>query len=112
MPANRRRQFVHAQTAWMLATALVLALLESLSYELFLVVSFIGFLIVTELTEPVALTPRWRRRIWWLVPPALIIFGLMILRRIVSVLPDELVPPLLREQLLPRLVSHLLEGLL
>jgi hypothetical protein len=75
----------------MLVTALVLALLDSLSYELFFVVSLIGFLVVTELTEPFQITPRWRRRIRWLIPPALLGFAYIVVRRILAILPDELV---------------------
>ena len=108
--ANRRRTFVHAVTAWLLVTALVLALLDSLSYELFFVVSLVGFLVVTELTEPVALTPRWRRRIRWFIPPALLVFGLVVLRRVLSILPDELVPPLLRDGFFPHLLPVLSWG--
>jgi hypothetical protein len=88
----------------MLAAALVLALLDSLSYELFFVVSLIGFLVVTELTEPFQLTPRWRRRIRWLIPPALLGFAYIVVRRILSILPDALVPDVLRS-LFPSVVS-------
>jgi dolichyl-phosphate-mannose--protein O-mannosyl transferase len=88
VPVNRRRRFVHAQLAWMLAAALVLALLESLSYELFFVVSLIGFLVVVELTEPIRITPAWRRRLRWLIPPALLVFGYIVVRRILEILPS------------------------
>jgi hypothetical protein len=100
---NRRRQFVHAQTAWMLATALVLVLLDSLSFDLFFVVSLIGFLVVTELTEPFQATPAWRRRIRWLIPPALLVFGYVVVARVVEILPDALVPSLV-ERLFPWLL--------
>ena len=53
METRRRRRFVHAQLAWMLATVVVLATLESLTLELFFVLSLIGFLVVVELTAPV-----------------------------------------------------------
>jgi uncharacterized membrane protein YhhN len=110
VPTNRRRQFVHAQTAWLLVTLLVLTLLESHSYELFFVVSLVGFLVLTELTEPVRLTPQWRRRIRWLIPPALLVFGYVALRHIVASVPDELVPLLLQDGSFLRMVSLLLDG--
>jgi hypothetical protein len=105
VPTSRRRRFLRAQTAWLLVAALVLALLDSLSYELFFVVAFAGFLVVTELTDPVHLTPRWRRRVRWVLPPALLVVGYLVLRRVVSLLPPELVPPLLRDALLVRLLA-------
>lgn len=71
----------------MLGAALVLALLDSLSYELFFVVSLIGFLVVVELTAPFEVTPRWRRRLTWLIALGLVVFGYIVIRRILAILP-------------------------
>lgn len=73
--------------AWMLGAAFVLALLESLTLELFFVVSLIGFLVVTELTAPFNVTPQWRRRIKWLIAVGLAGFGYIVVRRIMEILP-------------------------
>lgn len=88
MSTARRQRFVHAQLAWMLAAALVLALLDALSYELFFVVSLIGFLVVTELTAPFDVTPRWRSRLKWLIGIGLLVFGYVVVRRILAILPE------------------------
>ncbi|GAB6860712.1 hypothetical protein ACFR97_01150 [Haloplanus litoreus] len=87
MAVTKRRRFVHAQLAWMLATALVLALLDSLAYEPFFVVSFAGFLIVAELTTPVRVTPAWRQRLRWLVLLGLAGFAYVVAERALGVLP-------------------------
>lgn len=58
MATPRRRRFVHGVVGWLLATVLVLALLQSLEPELFFVVSLIGFLVVVELSAPFNVTPR------------------------------------------------------
>ena len=71
----------------MLGTVLALALLESLSYELFFVVSLIGFLVVVELTAPFNVTPRWRSRLKWIVLAGLLVFGYVVVRRILEILP-------------------------
>ncbi len=86
MPTRRRRQFVHGQLAWMLATVIVLVALGALSLELFFVVSLIGFLVVIELTAPFNVTSRWRRRLRWLVAAGLLIFGWIVTRRIMAIL--------------------------
>lgn len=91
MPTRRRQQFVTAQLAWMLGTVLALALLESLSYELFFVVSLIGFLIVVELTAPFAVTPQWRRRLKWLIAIGLLVFGYIVVRRVLEILPPGVI---------------------
>lgn len=87
----RRRRFIHAQMAWMCGVALCLALLDALTYELFFVTSLIGFLIVTELTAPFMVTPRWRRRLRWLIAIGLIGFAVIVIRRILAILPPGVV---------------------
>ncbi|WP_101297058.1 hypothetical protein [Halegenticoccus soli] len=89
MATARRRRFVHAQTAWMLAAALALALLDALTLELFFVLSLIGFLIVVEFTAPFSVTPEWRARLKWLILAGLAAFGYVAVRRILSTLPVE-----------------------
>lgn len=85
-------RFVHGQLAWMVATIVVLTLLGSLSYELFFVLSLIGLLIVTELTSPIAITPAWRRRLVWLIAIGLVGFAVIVVRRILAILPPEVLP--------------------
>lgn len=87
MTTRRRQQFVTGTLAWMLAAALVLALLDSLTYDLFFVVALIGFLIVVELTAPFGVRPRWRRRLRWLIVLGLLLFGVVVVYRILSILP-------------------------
>ena len=85
-------QFIRGQLAWMLAAVLALSLLGSFSYELFFVLSLIGLLIVTELTAPFAVTPDWRRRLRWLILLGLVGFGIIVVRRILEILPPEVLP--------------------
>ena len=87
MAITRRRRFVHAHVAWMLAAALVLVLFDSLTYELFFVVSFVGFLVVVELTAPFRVTPEWRRRLKWVVLLGLVTFAYIVVRRVLGILP-------------------------
>jgi hypothetical protein len=91
MATRRRQRFIYAQTAWMLATIVGLALLGSLSLELFFVVSLIGFLIVVELTAPFSVTPEWRSRLRWIVLIGLVGFGYIVIRRILVILPEGIV---------------------
>lgn len=88
MPTHRRRRFIHGQTAWMLLSVLALALLETLTLELFFVLSLIGFLIVTELTAPFNVTPQWRTRLKWIIGLGLLVFGYIVVRRILEILPS------------------------
>lgn len=85
-------RFVHGQLAWMLATILVLALLNAFSYELFFLLSVLGLLVVTGLTLPATVTPRWRRRLQYLVWLALVGVAVVVIRRILEILPPEVSP--------------------
>ena len=87
MVLTKRRRVVHANLAWMLTTALVLTLLDSLSYELFFSVSLVGFLVVVELTAPVRITPVWRRRLRWFILLGLGGFAYLVVQRVLAILP-------------------------
>lgn len=89
MATQRRQQFIHGQVTWMLGAILLLALLNALTLELFFVLSFIGFLVLVELTAPIAVAPTWRRRLKWLIGIGLLIFGYIVVRRILAILPPE-----------------------
>ena len=92
MATQRRMQFVHGQVAWMVTVILALSLLEALSYELFFVLSLVGLLIVAELTASITVTPIWRTRLRWLIITGLVVFGLVVTRRILEMLPPEVLP--------------------
>lgn len=95
MATHRRIRFVYGQVAWLLGAVLLLTLLDALSLELFFVVSLIGFLVVLELTAPFNVTPRWRSRLKWIVLVGLVVFGLVVVRRILEILPPEVLELLL-----------------
>lgn len=89
MAVTRRQRFVHAHLAWMLGSALVLSLLDALTYEVFFVVSFVGFLALLERTAPVRIAPRWRRRLRWGIVAGLAGIGYLVVRRVLALLPPE-----------------------
>lgn len=91
MATARRQRFIHANIAWMIASVLLLTLLQSLSLELFFVISLIGFLVITELTAPFSVTPTWRSRLKWLIGLGLVVFGYIVIRRILTILPSGVV---------------------
>lgn len=91
MPTRRRQQFLIGNLGWLLATVLLLTLLESLSMELFFVVGLIGFLVIVELTAPFAVTPQWRSRLKWLIALGLLVFGYIVVRRILAILPPGVI---------------------
>jgi hypothetical protein len=66
----------------MLASILALALLDALSLDAFFVCSLLVLLVATELTDPLATTPAWRRRVRWAILLGLVVFGYVIARQL------------------------------
>lgn len=76
---------------WMLGAALILALLGSLTYEVFFLASLIGFLVIVELTALVHVTPKWRKRLKWFILAGLSAFAYLVVERIPRTLPEGLI---------------------
>jgi len=87
MRLQRRQRFVFGHLAATCATIVVLAALGSLSLELVFVVSLIAFLVLVELTAPIAVTPRWRSRLKWVIAAGLLVFAYIVVKRILDILP-------------------------
>lgn len=91
MTTKRRYRFVGGVLAWNLAGLFVLVATDWLTYELFFVVSLIGFLVVVELTSPVHVRPDWRRRLRWMILIGMGGFLVVLARRTIAVLPSGVV---------------------
>ena len=91
MRLGKRRQFLYGVVAWMLSVIVLLTALESLTLELFFVISLIGLLVVVELTAPFNVTPRWRRRLLPVIAVGLTGFGYIVIRRILEILPEGVI---------------------
>lgn len=90
MPISPVLRFVYGQTAWMLAVLLGLTVLGTLTYELFFMLSLVGFLALMEFTGPFEVTPRWRSRLKWIVLTGLLVLGYIATSRLYAVLLQEL----------------------
>ena len=87
---DRRLQFIAAQTVWTYGAVVVLTMFGVLTFELFFIISLVGFLIIIELTAPYVVEPRWRTRLRWVVGLGFVGFGYIAVRRILSILPSGL----------------------
>lgn len=91
MGVGRRQRFIYGVVAWMLTSIVLLTLLGALELELFFVVSLIGLLVVVELTAPLNITPRWRRRLVLVILIGLAGFSYIVINRILEILPEGIV---------------------
>ena len=85
MATTRRQRFANGQIALMLVTVIVLAAVGALTFELFVVISLIGFMLLTVATAPVNLTPRWRARLKWPILVGVLVFIYLVIQEIRTV---------------------------
>jgi hypothetical protein len=79
------------QTAWMLASLLLLVVLDTLLLDLFFVLATAGFLVATQMTTTPTASPVWHQRIRWLALVLVVLSILFLLYRIVQILPSSVV---------------------
>lgn len=82
--AQNRLVFVHL--AWVLGTLIVMSALDVFSQGFFFVISFIGFLVFVEYTEPFHIRPKWRTRLRWFIVAGFVVFGYVIVQQAFTVL--------------------------
>jgi hypothetical protein len=87
MAVQRRLQFIYGQVGGMLLAILGLVALNALSFELVFVTSLLVFLVMLEVTAPINVQPRWRRRLRWLAVLGLAVFGYIVIQRILALVP-------------------------
>jgi hypothetical protein len=78
MLTPRQRQFLYAQTGWMLATIALLSTIGQLRLQYVFVSSFVGFALLVALTAPVHAVPRWRSRLRWPLVVGSLVFGTLV----------------------------------
>lgn len=88
MTTKRRQRFIYGQLGGMLLVTAGLTALNSLSYEFFFVCTLLVFLVVLEVTAPFNITPHWRHRLHLLGLIGLLVFGYLVVRRILAILPS------------------------
>ncbi|AUV82868.1 hypothetical protein C2R22_15485 [Salinigranum rubrum] len=80
----QRLRFVRLVTLWMVLGAAVLSVLDSLSFERLYVVSFLGYLVLSELTAPVNRTANWRRRLLPITLVGVVGFGYVVVTAVMA----------------------------
>lgn len=92
MATQRRMTVVRLQVGWMVATVLGLVVIGAFSADLFVLLSVIGLVIVTEVTTPITVSPAWQSRLRWLLGVSLVVFVTLAGWRLWVILPPEVLP--------------------
>ncbi|WP_277555854.1 hypothetical protein [Halobaculum limi] len=78
MTTPHQRQFLLWQAGWMLTGIALLVTIERLTGELVFVVSFVGLVVVTALTEPIHATVDWRGGLRWPLVVGALVFAVFV----------------------------------
>ena len=88
---SSRELFLSRLIGWMFVSLVFLIATNTFSFELVIVAFIIGLLGVYEVTTPIHVQPRWQRRLRGVIVVSLVMFGYVSARRILSLLPPEVV---------------------
>lgn len=88
MAISRRQRFVYGQVAWMVGVVLVFSVTGVLSLQTFFVGSLLGFLALLDATNPINVSPAWRKRLRWVVLLGFLGFGYVVVQRLLGVFSE------------------------
>ena len=79
-----------ALALWLTLIAVFMLLAQSVNFEIFFVLSLIGFLIIVELIAPKYIQTGFQRNIRYLLVVAILIFGLIVALKVLEILGLEI----------------------
>lgn len=71
---------------WMLCVAFIMILARIINIEIFFVLWLIGALIITEFISLSTIRPRWRTYQMTMLATGVVIFGIIILKKIIDII--------------------------
>jgi hypothetical protein len=72
--------------AWAFLALAMLTAFNSIGYEYFFALCLVGFLLVVELSGPFGSMPRWRSRVNVVILLGVIVFGLILTKKVLDLL--------------------------
>jgi len=83
---TRQQRFIYILSAWMFTVIILMSLTRTYDLTLFFILMLIGFLVVVELTSPYRISPRWVRRLGWVVAVGVIIFMAIVVKKAMDIM--------------------------
>jgi hypothetical protein len=80
-----------ALAGWLALIAVFMLLAQSFNFEIFFVLSFIGFLIIVELIASKYIQPGYMRYIQYILAAGIVIFALVVAQKVLEILGYEIV---------------------
>jgi hypothetical protein len=82
---------VIALAVWLTFISLFMLLEQNFNFEIFFVLSLIGFLIIVELIAPKYFQPGYMRYIRYVLIASIVIFGVIVVQKVIEILGYEIV---------------------
>jgi hypothetical protein len=82
---------VIAFAVWLTFISLFMLLAQSFNFEIFFVLSLIGFLVIMELISPKYIQPSYIRYIRYILTAGVVIFALDVAQKVLDILGYEIV---------------------
>jgi len=82
-----------AFAVWLTLLSLFMLLAQSFNFEIFFVLSLIGFLIIVELIASKYIQPGYMRYIRYILAASIVIFGVIVVQKVLEILGYEFVFP-------------------
>lgn len=83
---ERKDAALIALTVWLLVVAGFAVLARSIDLEVYFVLALIGLLVIVELIDPAYARPSHIRRVRYLIAVGVIIFGAIVVRKVMEIL--------------------------
>ena len=80
-----------ALAVWLILISVFMILARNVDFEIFFVLALIGLLIIVELISPKYIQPRYMRSIKYLLAAAIVVFGLIVVQKILEILGFKIV---------------------
>lgn len=83
---TRQQRFIYALSAWMFIVLILMSLTRSYDLTLFFILMLMGFLVLVEITSPYHISPKWVRRLSWVVAVGVIVFMVIVAKKAMDIL--------------------------
>jgi len=88
---NKKQIAAIAVSIWLITILVIMLLFQRFDSDIFFILSFIGFLMVVLFIQPHYSRPGYMRFIWYLIALGFLIFGAIIIQKVMDILELEFV---------------------
>ena len=88
---NKKQIAAIAVSIWLIAILVIMLLFQQFDSDIFFILSFIGFLMVVLFIQPHYSRPGYMRFIWYLIAIGFLMFGAIIIQKVMDILQLEFV---------------------